>query len=508
MINKPVKKTKQVEKAKVMLVILDGWGLGKEYDGNAIFKAKTPFFDKSWRKHPHAILKTSGKQVGLPSGQMGTSEVNHQAIGAGRVIKQDLLRINEAIKDKSFFKNKTLRQAFDFVKKNDSRLHLWGLLSDGGVHSHIDHWKATLKAAKQSGIETAYLHLVTDGRDTDPNSGIHFIKELQGYTMKLKIGKISTVIGRYFAMDREKNWNRTEKAYKLYTQGKGVEYNKAVEALQLSYGRRVTDEFVEPILIDKKGVFKEGDALVMVNFRSDRPRQLARKIQEKGPNSIKIVTMTQYNSDFPIKVMFEPKKIENTLGEVLSKAGLKQLRITETEKFAHLTFFMNCKREKPYKNEDRVMLDSYSDIKTHDERPKMRTPDIAEKVIKDIQKGQHEVIFVNICNADMVGHTGNIKATISACETVDKVLSKMISVAQKHEFNILITADHGNAEQMLTKKGRVITAHSTNPAPLILISNNYSQIKYNKGKLSDLAPTILKILGLTIPDDMTGKSFV
>lgn len=501
------------EQNKVMLIVMDGWGIKHDYPGNAITQANKPFYDELLKKYPHTQLKASGESIGLPMGQMGTSKINHFTIGSGKVIPQYLVRINQAIEDGLFYENPALKETFEHVKKNNSTLHIWGLNSDGGVHSHVNHVLATVKAAQRAGLQKVNIHMMTDGRDTSPTGGIEYTAKFEAELKRIGVGKIMSVIGRYFAMDREKNWDRTAKAYDLYTQAKGEQFTTAQEAIQASYDSKITDEYVEPSIIDKTGVIKENDAFIMVNFRNDRPRQLIELLFKNGPKNLFITTMTQYSSKYPVPVVFEPVEVKTTLGGIISEAGLRQLRITETEKFAHLTFFFNCEKEDPYVGEDRVMFDTYSDIKTHDERPEMRAPEIAQGIVDDVTAGKHEVIFVNICNGDIVGHTGNIPAAIKACEAVDQALEKIVPIALKNGFTILITADHGNAEEMLTEPSdgsqpKMITSHSTNPVPLIMVSKQYQELSHENGSLIDLAPTILTILGLETPEEMVGESFV
>ena len=496
-------------KPKVLLAVLDGWGLGKAYPGNAISLANIPFFDSLWAKYPHTQLDTSGEAVGLPKGQMGTSEVNHFAIGAGKVVSQDLVRINQAIEDGSFYQNQALEKIFTHVKENDSSLHVWGLIGDGGVHSRQSHLLATVEAAKRFGLKKVYVHVVTDGRDTSPVSGVGFVEKLESSLKELGVGEIVDVVGRYYAMDRDTNMDRTDLAFELYMNGKGEQFNNATEAIQASYDLKVTDEFIKPVVIgNTPRVILENDGVIMVNFRNDRPRQITQRLLEKGPANLSITTMTLYKPDFEVEVAFPPIKVATCLGKVISNAGLKQLRVTETEKFAHLTFFLNCKREEPFEDEDRFMFESNSDVATHDLKPEMRAPDIAQKIVDDIKLESHEVIFTNLCNADMVGHTGNIKATIKGCEAIDRALTKIVPVALENGYVVIITADHGNAEEMLTDTGEMVTSHTCNPVPLIIVSDKYQSLTKEGGTLIDMAPTVLKILGLEIPAEMTGQSFV
>lgn len=498
---------------KILLIILDGWGIKEDYEGNAITRAKTPFWNKVWKNYPHAILNVAGEDVGLPEGQMGTSEVNHYTIGAGRIAYQDLVKINNAIKTGVYADNPVFVKAFEHVKKNNSVLHIKGLLSPGGVHSHQDHIYELLKAAANHGVTKAYLHLYTDGRDVLPKSAKTYVKQLEDKIAEIGLGRIASIGGRYYAMDRDHNWDRVDKAFEILTTKGGKKYKTAVEAIDDAYAQGITDEYIEPAHIEveegEEGCISSNDAVIFVNFRNDRPRQITERFLQKGPENLFFATMTQYSPDYPVAVAFPPESINHTLGETLAENGIKQLRITETEKFAHLTFFLNCKREEAFEGEDRIMLDSYSDIKTHDEKPQMRALDIAKMIVADIQSGNHQVIMTNICNGDMVGHTSNIPAAMKAIEVVDQAMAQIIPVAQENGFNILITADHGNAEEMIDQKtGEKLTQHSLNPVPFVLISPKYKKINREVGLLSDMAPTILSILGLPIPKEMTGKSFV
>jgi 2,3-bisphosphoglycerate-independent phosphoglycerate mutase len=498
---------------KVICLILDGWGLSARDEGNAIKLADTPNFDRFWHKYPRAVLESSGKAVGLPEGQMGTSEVNHMTIGAGRVIFQDLVRINQAIEKESFYDNQAIIDAFKHVKKNNSTLHIKGLISPGGVHSHQEHVYALLKGAKMHGIEDVYIHVFTDGRDVAPRSAKKYVKELEQKIEEIGVGKIVSIAGRYYAMDRNKNWERTDKTFDLLTSGKGKKYSSVEAAIDAFYDQGVTDEFFEPSLIEvqagEEGTISTDDAVVFVNFRNDRPRQLVERFLEKGPDNLEYVTMTQYNPDYQVKVAYDPVEVNNSLGELLSQEGLKQLRITETEKFAHLTFFLNCKREAPFEGEDRMMFDSFSDVDTYDEKPKMRTPDIKREIIESIRSGSHEVIFTNLCNGDMVGHTGDMEAAVKGIETVDKAVGEIVEAALEEDYHLILTADHGNAEEMIEPEtGEVKTAHTTNPVPFVLISNKYKSLNRMEGSLQDIAPTILQILGIDQPEEMTGKSLL
>ncbi len=499
---------------KVLTIILDGWGVNKPYPGNAITLANTPFYDQLLEKYPHITLECSGLAVGLPEGQMGTSEVNHMTIGAGRVIYQDLVKINKAIEENSFASNPEFQAAFEHVKKHNSKLHIKGLYSPGGVHSHSNHLKELIKAAKKAGLaENTYLHLITDGRDTKPQSALEYIKDLEVFLQKESAGQVASVSGRYFAMDRDHNWDRTDKYFEMITQGKTPHrYSSISEAIESNYSQETSDEFIEPTLITNSEapvLVEDNDAVIFFNFRSDRPRQIVERFLEKGSKNLYYVTMTQYNPNYEVHVAFPPTSTQDTLGEVLASNKLKQLRITETEKFAHLTFFMNCKKEEPFAGEERVMLESNSDIKEHDEKPEMRAPDIAEKLSQQLATEEYEAVFVNFCNADMVGHTGNIPATIKGIEAIDDALKMLLPIAKEHGYDVIITADHGNAEQMLDEDGGDrLTAHTTYPVPFILVSDRYDQLAANNGSMADVAPTILKLLEIEQPKLMTGKSLI
>jgi 2,3-bisphosphoglycerate-independent phosphoglycerate mutase len=500
-------------KQKALLLILDGWGLNQAYPGNAITLAQTPFFDALWNEHPTAVLEASGESVGLPEGQMGTSEVNHFTIGAGRIIFQDLVRVNKAIDDDSFYTNPAFMSAFAHTKAHASSLHILGLVSDGGVHSQLTHIIALLEAAKRAAVARVYVHVITDGRDTSPEGGARYTQELESAIEQIGIGKIASVSGRYYAMDRDKNWDRTDQAFTLLTEGKGEEFSSIEKAIQASYHAGVTDEFIKPAAITpasgESHLLQENDALIFANFRNDRPRQLTERLLQQGPSNLKLVTMTKYHPLYPVEVAFPPDVVGISLGQVLSERGYRQLRTTETEKKPHMTFFINCKHEEPFEGEDHQMFDSYSDIPTHDHRPSMRANDIAQAIVTDIEQAAHDVIFANLCNADMVGHTGNIPAAVEGCQAVDQALAKIIPVAQQHNFHIIITADHGNADEMLDQEtGEPVTSHSLNPVPLIVISPHCSQLKRSSGQLKDIAPTILTLLQEEVPHDMSGESFV
>jgi len=500
---------------KVLTIILDGWGLYKSYPGNSIELANKPFYDSLVKNHLYTPLDASGLAVGLPDGQMGSSEINHMIIGAGRVLYQDLVKINESIKDSSFDQNPEFLAAFDHVKKHNSKLHIKGLYSPGGVHSHSDHFFAMAKLIKKAGLsDKAYYHIISDGRDTKPESGYEYIKEFAEFVEHEQAGTFASISGRYFAMDRDHNWERTDKYFEMITQGKTPHrYTNILEAITQNYKNNKSDEFIEPTLIaadsQEPALIEDNDAVIFLNFRNDRPRQIVERFLEKGPKNLYYVTMTQYNPGYNVKVAFPPVSTEKTLPQVISEEGLKQLRITETEKFAHLTFFMNCKKEQPFEGEDRVMIDTYSDIAEHDERPEMRTPDIANRLVDELKTEKYSAIFVNLCNADMVGHTGNIPAAIKGIEAIDAALSKIVPVARELGYDVIITADHGNAEQMLDEEtNERLTAHTPNPVPFILVTDKYEKLTKDDGSQPDVAPTILKLMGLKQPEEMTGESLV
>jgi len=480
-------------KPRLCLVILDGWGIRGESEGNAILAAKTPNYERLWHGNPHAVLEASGEAMGLPKGQMGTSEIGHLTIGAGRIIFQDLPKISQAIKSGEFFRNQSLIKLMSRVKKQHKILHLFGLVSNGGVHSHEHHLYALIKMAKDLGLTKVLVHAFTDGRDCPPRSGLGFIEDLE------KQVKIASVAGRYYAMDRDHNWERTEKVYRLLTYGRPGQ-KTASEIVKQSYAQKITDEFVRPARTKFFRPVKAGDGAIFFNFRNDRPRQLLERFLTKGPK-LDWLTLTRYKPDYPVAVAFPPEELKQSLGEVISRAGLKQLRLTETEKFAHLTFFLNCKREEAFEGEDRIMIDSYSDIATHDEKPQMRAREITQEILQAMGKKTHEVIMANLCNADMVGHSGNFPAIVKAVETIDECLGRLSEAAKANHYDLLITADHGNAEEPTTY-------HSTNPVPLIIQSDRVAQVKNDEGGLVDIAPTVLALLDLPVPPVMTGRSLV
>lgn len=497
---------------KLLTIVLDGWGVTNRYSGNAIAVAQTPYYDYLRNTYPQSVIEASGEAVGLPDGQMGTSEVNHMTIGAGKVLYQDLVRISNKIKEGSFFDNAAFVKAFNHVKKHGSTLHLKSLIGTGGVHAHQDHLVALVKAAKKHGVTKLYIHAFLDGRDTRPTSATKYLDHLEKELGEIGLGQIASISGRYYAMDRDHNWDRTDKTFDVLIKRSGKKYHSAKEALDEAYQKGVTDEYVEPAVVEvgpgEEGAISSNDAVIFVNFRNDRTRQLTERFLEKGPANLQYVTMTEYKPEYQVDVAYPLEDPGSTIGSVISQAGLKQLRVTETEKFPHMTFFLNCKREAAYEGEDRMMFDSYSDIKTHDEKPYMRTPDIANYLEGVLKQGLHHAIFVNLCNADMVGHTGNIPAAIEGVETIDRALKLIVETAKKSGYQVIITADHGNAEEMKDKETSApLSAHTTNLVPFIYIGD-HTKLTHYVGTLVDVAPTILTALGLSIPKDMTGVSFI
>ena len=478
---------------KAILIILDGWGIRNQKKGNAIKLAKTPNFERLKKEYSYTTLEASGKAVGLIPGMMGNSETGHLNIGAGRIVPQEITRINKAIKDKSFFKNKNLLKAVSNVKKHNSTLHLIGLASIAGVHSYLPHLFALIKTAKQHGIKKVLIHPITDGRDSPIKSAEKFIKEIQKNIKKYKTGKISTLIGRYYAMDRDNRWDRTKKAYEALVNAKGVKINDAVKGIKSAYKKNQTDEFIKPMIIDDfKGIDKK-DSVIFFNYRTDRARQLTKLLSKKAT----FVCMTEYYNGAPNPI-FKNIIMKKIFGEVISKKGLKQLRIAETEKYAHVTYFFNSEIEKPFKNEKRILIPSPK-VATYDLKPEMSAYRITNKLLKNINK--FDVVILNFANCDMVGHSGKLKPAIKAIEVVDKCLGKIINHIK--DWNALIIADHGNAEDMTGKKA---STHTTNLVPCILVCDKKYELK--KGKLADVAPTLLKILNIKKPKEMTGKCLI
>lgn len=507
-------------KKPVMLMILDGFGIAKASDGNAVSLAKKPNFDRLIKEYPHSTLEASGMAVGLPEGQMGNSEVGHLNIGAGRIVYQELTRITKAIADGEFFENEELLKAMKNAKENNSALHLMGLLSDGGVHSHINHLKGLLEFAKKEGLTKVYVHAFMDGRDVAPSSGKEFIEKTEEMMKEIGVGKIATINGRYYAMDRDNRWERVELAYNAIVRGTGNTANSAIEAIEESYKNDKTDEFVVPTVILENGeptaTVKSGDSVVFFNFRPDRARELTRALTQKdfdGFNAEKLdltfVTMTQYDKTFEgVMVAFKPQTLKNTLGEFVANKGLNQLRIAETEKYAHVTFFFNGGVEKPNKNEDRALIASPK-VATYDLKPEMSAYEVTEELLKRIDSDKYDMIILNYANPDMVGHTGVIPAAVKAIETVDECLGKVANKILEKNGSLFITADHGNAEVMIDPEtGAPFTAHTTDPVPFVWVSNDAKGKSLENGKLSDIAPTMLHEMGLEAPEEMTGHSLI
>lgn len=506
-------------KKPVMLMILDGFGLSDKVDGNAVRAAHKPNYDKLWNEYPHVNLDASGLDVGLPKGQMGNSEVGHLNIGAGRIIYQELTRITKAIEEGTFFNNEALNIAIDNAKKNDSALHLLGLLSDGGVHSHIDHLKALLKMAKEKGLTKVYLHGFTDGRDVPPSSGKGFVEEIDSYMKEIGVGKIATISGRYYAMDRDKRWERVQLAYNAMVLGQGETANSAMECMEKSYHDNKTDEFVMPCVIQENGnpvaTIKNNDSVIFFNFRPDRAREITRAINDKVFDgfaretlSLTYVCMTQYDKTLEdVIVAYHPESYTNTLGEYVSKLGKKQLRIAETEKYAHVTFFFNGGVEAPNPGEDRALVSSPK-VATYDLKPEMSAYEVTEEVLNRLDSDEYDMVILNFANPDMVGHTGVFEAAKKAIEAVDECLGKVVNKVLEKQGTVFITADHGNSEQMIDySNGNPMTAHTSNKVPFLFVSKDAKEMR-DGGRLSDIAPTMLQVMGLEAPQEMTGKTLI
>jgi 2,3-bisphosphoglycerate-independent phosphoglycerate mutase len=502
---------------KVLLMILDGWGEGVKDESNAIYVQGSPNLDSIRKKYPNSLLNASGEDVGLPEGQMGNSEVGHLNIGAGRVVYQDLVKINKDCRSKTLFNNPEIRATYDYAKKNGKALHFMGLMSDGGVHSSMEHLFAFLDLAHESGVEKVYVHAFMDGRDTDPKSGIKYIAQLEEHLSK-NGAKLASIIGRYYAMDRDKRWERVKEAYDLLVLGKGEPFTSGTEAMQRSYDNGVTDEFVRAnVAVDKDGnpvaTLKEGDAVIFFNFRNDRARELTTVLTQEDHDipDMKVVplyfsTLTPYDEKFRgLHVLYNKENVTNTLGEVVSDAGKTQLRVAETEKYAHVTFFFSGGREKLFPGEDRILIKSPA-VPTYDLQPEMSAYEIKDEVITALNKQKHDLIILNFANGDMVGHTGVFSAIKKAVKTVDRCTAEIVDVARENGYSVIITADHGNADNAVNADGTPNTAHSLNPVPFVVIDKEVTRVK--GGKLADIAPTILKILGIPAPADMTGEPLV
>jgi len=498
---------------KVILIIMDGWGLGKSKTADAIQNANVPFVKSLYSKYPNSTLITCGEAVGLPDGQMGNSEVGHLNLGAGRVVYQELQRINVAIRTGEFAQNEQLLAAINYAKKNSKPLHLLGLVSNGGVHSHINHLKAMIDVCKSNHLNEVYIHAFTDGRDCDPKSGLGFLTDLQNH-LNQSTGQIATVTGRYYAMDRDKRWERVKLAYDAIVNGVGNASDDILKSIEQSYEVGVTDEFIKPIvnssIKDQTSNIKDGDAVICFNFRTDRCREITEVLtQENFPDfamqklQLHFTTMTEYDATFKnVSVMFDNDNLNNTLGEVLAAAGKKQIRMAETEKYPHVTFFFSGGRENEFDGENRIIVPSPK-VPTYDLQPEMSANELADTLIPEIDKGYADFICLNFANADMVGHTGVFSAVVKAVETVDSCVEKVVKAALKMDYDILLTADHGNADFMINEDGSPNTQHSLNLVPLFLISNDYKG-SLKSGKLGDIAPTVLSLMGLHIPKEMTG----
>ncbi len=504
--------------APIALLILDGWGIGDPNDAyNAIAQTATPYMDLLMEMYPNTTLQCSGEAVGLPEGQMGNSEVGHLNIGAGRVVYQELTRITKAIRDGKLLQNEVLCDVVDKAKAAGGALHLMGLLSDGGVHSHINHVYALLALAKQRGLKEVYVHAFLDGRDVPPSSGGDYVAQLEAKMAELQIGKIATVSGRYYAMDRDKRWERVEKAYNALVLRQGETADSAKQAVEQSYAKGETDEFVLPTVIGNAGdcAIKENDGVIFFNFRPDRARELTQVFVDTEFNGfarryfpLHFATLTQYEENLAVKVAYKPQYLKNTLGEVFAASGLKQLRIAETEKYAHVTFFFNGGDEKPSEGEDRLLIPSPK-VATYDLKPEMSAVEVTDRLLEQIKTGSHDLIILNYANGDMVGHTGVLEAAKAAIRTVDDCVGRVVEAIRAKGGIVCITADHGNADIMLDHAtGEAFTAHTTNAVPFVLVSEKHKGSKLRSGILADIAPTILEMAGLAIPEEMDGATLI
>lgn len=507
-----------MKQKKVILVIMDGWGLGAVKSSDAIQNAQTPFVSSLYAKYPNTTLITCGEAVGLPDGQMGNSEVGHLNLGAGRIVYQELQRINVAVRDGSFATNPHLLASIAYAKTNNKALHLLGLVSDGGVHSHTSHLKAICDVCKQQGLENVFIHAFTDGRDTDPKSGLGYVKALEDH-LKTSAGKIASVSGRYYAMDRDKRWERVKLAYDALVKAEGPKAPNAVSAIEQSYSADITDEFIKPtVIVDEANkplaTIQDGDAAICFNFRTDRCREITHVLTQEdhadlGMHALKLhyTTMTEYDKSFKdVHVIFETDNLVNTLGEILAANGKKQIRIAETEKYPHVTFFFNGGREVPFEGETRIMAQSPK-VATYDLQPEMSAKELADKLVPEIEAENPDFVCLNFANADMVGHTGIWDAVVKAVETVDTCVGRVVTAALAHDYTVFLTADHGNADYMINEDGSPNTAHTLNPVPFFIIDNEWKGT-IKPGKLGDLAPTILTVMGLPVPKEMTGDILI
>lgn len=509
-----------MSKSPKALIILDGFGCRDEVKGNAIAQAKKPNFDRYWKEFPHSHLLASGEAVGLPEGQMGNSEVGHMNIGAGRVVYQDLSRVNIAIREGQFEKNETFLAAIEHVKKHDSSLHLFGLLSDGGVHSHITHMYALLRLAADHGLKKVYVHGFLDGRDVGPQTAESYITETLEKMKEYGVGEFATISGRYYSMDRDRRWERVEKCYRAMVYGEGPSYTNPLDVIKDSYEHEIYDEFVLPSVITKENgepvaTIQDNDAVIFYNFRPDRAIQISNTFTnddfrsfdrgEKHPKGLHFVCLTHFSETVKGYVAFKPTSLDNTFGEVLSQHNLKQLRIAETEKYPHVTFFFNGGREQQFPGEERILIDSPK-VATYDLKPEMSAYEVTEALLKEIAADKHDVIILNFANPDMVGHSGKLEPTIKAVEAVDECLGKVVDAILAKGGEVIITADHGNADEVIDSNGKPMTAHTTNPVPVIVTRPNIELRE--DGILADLAPTLLDMLGIEKPAEMTGKSII
>ena len=505
-------------KSPLVLIIFDGLGINPIKEGNAVALAQTPTFDELYKEYPSSQLCAHGENVGLPKGQIGNSEVGHMNMGAGRIIYQDLTRISRLIEEGEFFKNQILTGAINAAKLKNTNLHLMGLVSDGGVHSSLEHLLALLKLLQQHKLKNVFIHCFLDGRDTSPTSSLSYLKLLEKKTKELGVGTIATLCGRYYAMDRDRRWDRIQLAYELLTEGKGKKSPSFEKAIQDSYEANETDEFVKPVVLNEKGRILDQDVIIFFNFRPDRARQITRAFTEQGfsefrkntsPKLSSFVCFTQYDKKFSLPIAFPQIQHEHVLAQVLSEKKIQQFRCAETEKYAHVTYFFNCGVEKPFDLEERCLVDSPKDVPTYDLKPEMNAQGVTEAVLKALEKNQHSFYVVNFANPDMVGHTGNLKASIQAMEVVDSCLGRIIKKVLQKNGMTLVTADHGNVEQLIyydTKKPH--TAHTTNPVPLIFVSQKWKNAQLENGLLSNIAPTILDILEIEKPKEITQNSLL
>ncbi len=507
-----------MSKQPVALIILDGFGLRDEAKGNAVAHANKPNFDRYWSEYPHATLRADGEYVGLPEGQMGNSEVGHLNIGAGRVVYQSLTRVNLSIRTGEFFENETFQQAMDHVNEKDSALHIYGLLSDGGIHSHIEHIYAVLDLAKQKGVKRVYVHGFLDGRDVGPTSAEVYLQGLQAKLDELGTGQLASVHGRYYAMDRDKRWDRVEKSYRAMVYGEGPTYKSGIEVVEDSYKNDIHDEFVIPSVITNEdgspvATVKDNDAVIFCNFRPDRAIQLSQVFTNEDfrgfdrgsehPHQLHFVCLTKFSETVDGYVAFKPTNLDNTLGEVLAQQQYKQLRIAETEKYPHVTFFFSGGREQPFEGEERILIDSPK-VATYDLKPEMSAYEVTKALVADIEADKHDVIILNFANPDMVGHSGKLEPTVKAIEAVDECLGRVVEALHQKGGKAIITADHGNADEVITLEGNPMTAHTTNKVPVI-VTDKYATLRED-GILADLAPTVLDLIGATKPKEMTGTT--